>query len=96
MGKDELLRRTKEFGLSVIRLSRAIPNTPEGRVIRYQILKSGTSVGANYRAARRAKSLADFISKMGIVEEETDETMYWLEMIVEADIISKDMISGIY
>lgn len=80
----------------VIRLNQTLPKTPEARVIQYQILKSATSVGANYRAAKRARSLADFISKMGIVEEETDETMYWLEMIVEAGMLDKGKVSPLY
>lgn len=96
MAIDELLTRTKRFGLMVIRLSQTLPKTPEARVIQYQILISATSVGANYRAAKRARSLADFISKMGIVEEETDETMYWLEMIVEAGMLDKGKVSPLY
>ena len=96
MAIDELLTRTKRLGLMVIRLSRILPKSPEARVIQYQILKSATSVGANYRAAKRARSLADFISKMGIVEEETDETMYWLEMIVEAGMLEKGKVSLLY
>ena len=73
-----------------------MPKNPEARVIQYQILKSATSVGANYRAARRARSLADFINKMGIVEEENDETMYWLELIVEAGLMDKGKVSLLY
>ena len=96
MARDELLTRTKRLGLMVIRLCQALPKTPEARVIQYQILKSATSVGANYRAAKRARSLADFISKMGIVEEEADETMYWLEMIVEAGMMDKKQVSQLY
>ena len=96
MANDELLIRTKRFGLQMISLIQALPKNPEARVIQYQILKSATSVGANYRAARRARSLADFINKMGIVEEETDETMYWLELIVEAGLMDKGKVSLLY
>ncbi len=73
-----------------------MPNRPVGRVIRDQILRCGTSVGANYRAAKRAKSAADFIHKMGIVEEEADESMYWMELIVEAGLLPESRISDLY
>ena len=96
MRKDELRDRTKAFVLSVIRLADALPNRPVGRVIRDQILRCGTSVGANYRAAKRAKSAADFIHKMGIVEEEADESMYWMELIVEAGLLPESRISDLY
>jgi four helix bundle protein len=76
MKQNELRKRTKGFALRVINLAEALPDTPIGRVIRNQLLRCGTSVGANYRAAKRAKSVADFISKMGTVEEEADESMY--------------------
>jgi len=95
-GKDELRERTKAFALRVIKLADALSNTPEGRVIRNQLLRCGTSVGANYRAAKRAKSTADFISKMGTVEEETDESMYWMELIMEAGIMGESLVSDLY
>ncbi len=79
----ELEKRTREFAVRIIRLSRALPNTPEGRVIRTQITKSGTSIGANYREANRARSKADFKNKIKICESETSETQYWLEVIVK-------------
>ncbi len=94
--KDELKERSKAFALGVIKLGSTLPNTPLGRVIRDQLLRCGTSVGANYRAAKRAKSTADFISKMGTVEEETDESMYWMELIVEAGLMDKSVISDLY
>lgn len=94
--KDELRARTKAFALRVISLSNAIPDTPVGRVIRGQLLRAGTSVGANYRSAKRAKSTADFISKMGTVEEEADETMYWMELIVEAGLMKEDHVIDLY
>ena len=94
--KDELRDRTKAFALRVIKLVDALPNTPGGRVIRNQLLRCGTSVGANYRAAKRAKSTADFISKMGTIEEETDESMYWMELIMETELLKEDLISDLY
>ncbi len=82
MNKKQLQDRTKSYGLAVIFLCRALPDDLEFRVIRRQAVRSSTSVGANYRAACRARSDADFINKLKIVEEELDETQYWLEMIV--------------
>jgi four helix bundle protein len=84
MNYEHLKRRTKKFGLDVIRLIEKLPNDQVSRVLSNQLLRSGTSVGANYRAACRAKSPADFISKLGNVEEEADESGYWLEMLVDA------------
>ena len=94
--KDELRDRTKGFALRIINLSNALPDTPAGRVIRGQLLRAGTSVGANYRAAKRAKSTADFISKMGTVEEEADESMYWMELIVEAGLMKEALVMDLY
>ena len=74
--------RTKSFAPDVIRLVEQLPKTTEGRVVGNQLIRSGTSVGANYRAACRGKSKADFIAKLGIVEEEADESCYWLEIIM--------------
>ena len=96
MNKEEMKKRTKQFGLRAIRLCEALPDTPVARVIRNQLLRCGTSVGANYRAACRAKSKADFISKMGTVEEETDESMYWMELIIEAVFMKEELISDLY
>ena len=78
---QDLKKRTQDFAISVIKSMEQIPFTSTFKVIHNQILRSSTSVGANYRAARRAKSTADFINKLKIVEEELDETMYWLEII---------------
>ncbi len=75
--------RTKKFAISIIKLSALIQNTQEGRVIKNQISKSGTSVGANYREANRARSKADFRNKIKISEAEASETVYWLEIILE-------------
>ena len=80
----ELEQRTKKFAIDIIRLSVTLPNTPEGRTIRTQLTKAGTSVGANYREANRARSKKDFRNKIAICESEASETQYWLEVIVEA------------
>ena len=77
-----LEKRTREFAVRIIRLSATLPNTPEGKVIRTQITKSGTSMGANYREANRARSKADFRNRIKICESEASETQYWLEVIV--------------
>jgi four helix bundle protein len=87
MNESELKTRTKRFGLRILKLVSALPKTVEGRAIANQLVRSGTSVGANYRAACRGRSKAEFISKLGIVEEEADESAYWLEMIIEAGLI---------
>jgi four helix bundle protein len=82
MTTAELKARTKEFALRVIRLVDALPNTVKGRAIANQIMRSATSIAANYRAACRARSRAEFIAKIGVVEEEADETAFWLELII--------------
>jgi len=92
MNKDEMKRRTKSFALRTIKLVEALPNNRTADVLGRQLLRSGTSVGANYRAACRARSNADFISKMGIVEEEADESLYWMELIVEAELIKENRV----
>jgi four helix bundle protein len=92
----ELCRRTKAFSLRIIGLANARPDAPVAQVIQRQILKSGTSVGANYRAAMRAKSVADFVAKMGIVEEEADETMYWMELLAESGLVLEERLSALY
>ena len=90
MTKEELKKRTKQFALMVIKLVEDLPNTQVGRTIGNQIIRSGTSVAANYRTACRARSNADFISKITIVEEECDETLFWLELITEANLLKKE------
>jgi len=84
MDKEEMQRRTKEFALGIIRLTGSLPRGTTATVIAGQLLRSGTSVGANYRAACRAKSARDFISKMGTVEEEADECLYWMELLAQS------------
>ena len=86
--KEELKRRTKYIGLEVIKLIDDLPNKTSSKAIAAQIVRSSTSVGANYRAACRAKSDADFINKLKIVEEEADETIYWLEVLEESGLIA--------
>jgi four helix bundle protein len=85
---QDLAKRTKDFALNIIRLSGGLPKTPEARVLGHQIVRSGTSVAANYRAVCRARSRAEFIAKLGTVVEETDETMFWLELLTESGIAS--------
>lgn len=92
MDREELKRRTKQFGLRVIRLVESLPKNRTAEVIGNQLLRSGTSVAANYRAACRAKSKADFISKMGTVEEEADESLYWMELLIEAGIVKQELL----
>jgi four helix bundle protein len=83
------------FRLRIMRLAEALPDSPTSRIIRSQMIRCGWSVGANYRASCRAKSRPDFIAKMGIVEEETDETIYWMEVLVEADMINRSRIDDL-
>jgi len=80
----ELEKRTLKFAVQIIRLSTSLPNTPEARVIRTQITKCGSSVGANYREANRSRSKADFKNKIAICESEASETQFWLKVIIEA------------
>ncbi len=95
MTKDELKNRTKRFALMIIKLIEDLPGTKAGHTIGNQIIRSGTSVAANYRTACRARSNADFISKITIVEEECDETLFWLELIVEAGLLRKEKLIDI-
>jgi len=90
LNKDEMKARTKQFSLEVMRQVESLPKGKTADILGRQLIRSGTSVGANYRSACRAKSTADFISKMGIVEEEADETLFWLELLVESKLINKE------
>lgn len=83
----DLRDRTRDFALRIMRLCKALPKTAEGGVIKRQLLRSGTSIGANYSAARRGRSHADFVAKLGIALEEADETVYWLELIIHAGLL---------
>ena len=89
MNADEFKNRTKAFAVRAIRLVEALPKNQTAKVIGHQLLRCATSVGANYRAACRAKSRADFVAKMAIVEEECDESIYWMELIVEAGLMDE-------
>jgi four helix bundle protein len=91
--QEEIKKRTKQIGLEVIKLIDELPDRPSAWVIAKQILRSGTSIGANYRAACRAKSSANFTHKLKIVEEESDETLYWLEMLEESGLVTPKRIA---
>lgn len=95
MDEKAFKERTKQLALRVIHLVESLPVNKTADVIGRQILRSATSVGANYRAACRAKSTADMIAKLGIVEEEADETLYWLELLVEAKLIPEARLSSL-
>lgn len=93
MGLDphrELCERTKQFALRVIRLSQAMPSGREADVIGKQLLRCSTAVAANYRTAGRARSKAEFVAKLGIVVEEADETVFWLEMLGDSELVKKE------
>jgi len=90
MTERDLIERTKQFALRVIKLVGALPRTIEGRAIASQLMRSGTSVAANYCAAYRARSKAEFIAKLGTVEEEADESAFWLDLIIDAGLLSGD------
>jgi len=95
MESTELKNRTRQFALRVIKMVETLPRTRTSDVLGRQVLRSGTSVGANYRAACRAKSRADFISKMGTVEEECDETAYWIELLAESGQVKQSRLSNL-
>jgi four helix bundle protein len=95
MNEPDLKKRTKEFALRILRLVDTLPKTTAGRSLASQIVRSATSVAANYRAACRAKSTADFIGKMGIVEEEADETLFWLELLEESELVTAEKLTAI-
>ena len=95
MNADHMQKRTKAFALRIIKLSEGLPHTRTAEIIGRQLLRCGTSVGANYRSACRAKSLADFIAKMAIVEEEADEVVYWLDLLVESGLLQQRHITDL-
>ena len=88
MTERELLQRTKQFALRIFKLVGVLPQTIQGRAVAAQLIRSGTSVAANYRAACRARSKPEFIAKLGVVEEEADERAFWLELIIETGLLS--------
>ncbi|MDR0941461.1 MAG: four helix bundle protein [Bacteroidales bacterium] len=94
--RDDLKQRTKQFVLRIIKLYQSLPKTQEAQIIGKQLLRSGTSIGANYRAACRARSNAEFYSKISIVIEEADETMFWLELLWEATIVKQELLQNLY
>jgi four helix bundle protein len=95
MTKSELLNRTKHPALRVIKLVESLPKAKTTDILGRQLLRSATSVGANYRAACRAKSTADFINKLAIVEEEADESIYWIELLVESGHIKAGLVANL-
>jgi len=95
MDQHEMKRRTKAFAVKIVRLFESLPQKRAAYVLGRQLLRCGTSVGANYRSACRAKSTADFVAKMGIVEEEIDETIYWLELLIEVGILRAEEVEAI-
>jgi len=92
MTTDELKKRLKVFALRIIKLSENLPNNITGKTLGNQIIRSGTSPGANYRSACLGKSDKDFLNKLKMVEEELDETLYWLELIVESGLVKEDLL----
>jgi len=94
--RDEFKQRTKLFALRIIKLYQSLPKKTEVQIIGKQLLRSSTSMAANYRAACRARSNAEYYSKISIVIEETDETMFWLEVLWEANIIKKELLQNLY
>jgi four helix bundle protein len=95
MTSDELKKRTKQFSLRVLKLIAALPKTVAGRAVGGQLVRSGTSVGANYRAACRGRSKAEFIAKMGTCEEEADESAYWMEVIIEGELLKSKQVESL-
>ena len=95
MNEEDLKRRTQLFGLRIIRLVAALPKSIEGRAIGNQLVRAGTSVGANYRAACRARSKAEFIARLGIVEEEADESAFWIEIIIRSRLLKPRLVESL-
>jgi four helix bundle protein len=95
MTSEEMKKRTKRFAIAIVRFAQTLPKDSITAIMTRQLVKSGTSVGANYRSSCRAKSDADFISKMTTAEEEGDETLFWLEVLVEAEIVRAAEVAGL-
>jgi four helix bundle protein len=93
MNAAELKTRTRKFSLRVLKLVAALPENAQGRAIGGQLIRSGTSVGADYRAACRGRSRREFVAKIGVVEEEADESAFWMELIIEAEILRKELVT---
>jgi len=96
MNENDLKARTKQFGLRVMNVVNALPKTTAGRALGNQLIRSGTSVGANYRAACRGRSKAESIAKIGTVAEEADESAFWLEMIMDGGLLQTELVSPIH
>jgi four helix bundle protein len=92
MTPDELKKRTKQFALRILKLVAALPNTVQGQAIASQLVRAGTAVAANYRASCRGRSKAEFIAKIGTVEEEADESAFWLELIIEGGLLRQQVV----
>lgn len=92
---QSLRERTRAFALRIVRLCRKLPSTPEGKIIGYQLLRCGTSVGANYRAVCRARSKPEFAAKLGIVIEEADETAFWVELLMSLGLFREAQLKDI-
>lgn len=95
MTPQELKARTKAFAVRIIKLAGSVPRDQSTQIISRQMLRSATSVGANYRAACRARSRADFAAKLAIAEEEADETLYWLELLTESGLVNSERLKGL-
>lgn len=94
-GRVDLRERTKQFAMRIVRMFSALPNTVEAQVLGKQVLRSGTSIGANYREAFRGRSKAEFISKCGDCLREMEETAYWLELLTDSGIVAADKLSSL-
>lgn len=92
MNEFDLKQRTKQFSLRILKLVTALPKSEVGRTIAGQLVRSGTSVGANYRSACRGRSKLEFVAKLGIVEEEADESAFWMELIIEGGLMRKSLV----
>src|SRR5581483_11922384 len=95
MNENQLKQRTKQFALRVLKLVAALPKNIEGRAVANQLARAGTSVGANYRAACRGRSKAEFLAKLGTVEEEADECAFWMEIIIEGSLLKKQRVESL-
>jgi four helix bundle protein len=93
MNPEDLKRRTKQFALRILKLVAALPNTVQGRTLGGQLVRAGTAVGANYRATCRSRSKAEFVARIGVVEEEADESAYWMELIVEGELLKDEQVA---
>jgi four helix bundle protein len=96
MNQDELKERTKKFALRIMQLVDALPRTTSGWVLGKQLVRSGTSVGANYRAACKSRSKAEFIAKIGTVAEEADESAFWLELIMDGGLLKRSLVEPLW